>query len=130
MQSDPAFTRWVQRDFPLAKIVDISSPRAYLRGERDDLNAIVYSAEGGSGWTLLYPDYSIVVPDDVRAKLMMGYPLPNGDNEWSRFISTWVEMSMKNGTVDRLFSHWIRGGGAKPVEPRWSVIRDVLHWVD
>ncbi len=57
-------------------------------------------------------------------------PLLRGNTEWSGFISTWVEMNTKNGLVDKLFQHWIGGGGAKPKEPRWSVIRDVLHWVD
>ena len=91
---------------------------------------MIYSAEGGSAWTLIYPNYSIVVPQNSYAKASMGYPLPGGDIEWSGFISTWVEMNIKNGTVDRLFDHWIGGGGAKPKEPRWFVIRDVLHWVD
>lgn len=130
VQSDPAFNRWVQRGLPRAKIIDIPSPRAFLRGERTDLDAVIYSAEGGSAWTLIYPNYSIVVPQNMRVQVPMGYPLPQGDIEWSRFISTWVEMNIKNGTVESLFQHWISGGGAKPKEPRWSVIRDVLHWVD
>jgi hypothetical protein len=32
------------------------------------------------------------------------------------------------GVLAALFG--IGGGGAKRKEPRWSVIRDVLHWVD
>ena len=39
-------------------------------------------------------------------------------------------LEQKNGSVDHLFEHWIRGGGAKDTEPRWSIIRNVLHWVD
>ena len=79
---------------------------------------------------MIYPDYNIVVPQSLKAKVPMGYPLPGGDIEWSRFISTWVELEQKNGSVDRLFEHWIRGGGAEDTEPRWSIIRNVLHWVD
>jgi hypothetical protein len=60
----------------------------------------------------------------------MAYPLPRGDAEWSGFVSTWVEMNTRNRVVDRLFTHWISGGGAEPEQPRWSVIRDVLHWVE
>jgi len=130
VQSDPAFSRWIQQGLPLADIVEIPSPRVFLRGEREDLDAVVYSAEGGSAWTLIYPHYSIVVPQQTQVKVAMGYPSPRGDAEWSGFISTWVEMNSKNGVVDKLFQHWIGGGGAKPKEPRWSVIRDVLHWVD
>jgi len=130
VQSDPAFSRRVQRGLPLAEIVDIPSPRPFLKGQQEDLDAVVYSAEGGSAWTLIYPNYSIVVPQNMHVKVPMGYPLPKGDAEWSGFISTWVEMNIKNGTVDHLFKHWIGGGGAKSTEPRWSVIRDVLHWVE
>jgi ABC-type amino acid transport substrate-binding protein len=130
VQSDPAFSRWILQGLPLAEIVEISSPRSFLKGEMENLDAVVYSAEGGSAWTLIYPNYSIVVPQESLVKVAMGYPLPKGDTEWSGFISTWVEMNTKNGLVDKLFQHWIGGGGAKPKEPRWSVVRDVLHWVD
>ena len=128
--SDPAFSRRVQWGLPLAEIVDIPSPRRFLRGERTDLDAVIYSAEGGSAWTLIYPSYSIVVPQNLRVKVPMAYPLPTDDLQWSGYISTWVDMNIKNGTGDKLFKHWIGGGGAKPKEPRWCVIRDVLHWVD
>jgi Na+/H+-dicarboxylate symporter/ABC-type amino acid transport substrate-binding protein len=130
VQHDPAFDRRLQGTFPLAEIVRVPSPREFLRGERDDLDAVVYSAEAGSAWTLIYPNSSIVVPQPLNVKVPMGYPLPGGDKEWARFISTWVELEQKNGTVDLLFEHWIRGGGAQNTEPRWSIIRDVLHWVD
>ena len=33
-------------------------------------------------------------------------------------------------TIDVLFEHWILGKDALQKGPRWSVIRDVLHWVD
>jgi len=130
VQSDPAFSRWVQRGLPLAKVIEIPSPREFLRGKKPDLDAVIYSAEGGSGWTLIYPSFSIVVPHNTDVQVPMAYPMPTGDLEWSRYVSTWVEINTKNGSVDKLFTHWIGGGGARPKEPRWSVIRNVLHWVD
>jgi Na+/H+-dicarboxylate symporter/ABC-type amino acid transport substrate-binding protein len=130
VQDDPAFIRWVQNALPLAKIVEVSSPREFLRGQQEDLDAVIYSAEGGSAWTLIYPDFSIVVPANSEVKAPMAYPLPKGDVEWSRFVSAWVDMNIKNRTVDNLFNHWIGGGGAVPKEPRWSIIRNVLHWVE
>ena len=130
VQDDPAFHFWVNSKFPLAKVVTVSSPRLFLTGKRTDLDAIIYSAEGGSAWTLLYPQFSVVVPSGKLIKAPLGYALPNDDAEWIRFVSLWVELSLKNGTVDSLFEHWIHGGGAEPEEPRWSIIRDVLHWVD
>ena len=130
VQNDKAFDRRILNAFPEASVVDIKSPRDFLKGDQPELDAVVYSAEGGSAWTLIYPDFNVVVPQPLSAKVPMGYPLPTGDAEWSRFISTWVELEQKNGSVGHLFEHWIRGGGAKDTEPRWSIIRDVLHWVE
>lgn len=130
VQNDEAFTRRILNAFPEVSVVNIASPREFLRGEQPELDAVVYSAEGGSAWTLIYPDYNVVVPKPLSAKVPMGYPLPTGDTEWARFISTWVELEKKNGSVNHLFEHWIQGGGAKDTEPRWSIIRDVLHWIE
>jgi len=130
VQGDEAFDRRIKSEFPLANIVDVASPRDFLRGQRPDLDAVVYSAEGGSAWTLIYPDYSIVVPKNGAARVPMGYPLPKNDVEWHRFVSTWVDIEKKSGAVDRMFDYWIKGAGAESKEPRWSIIRDVLHWVE
>lgn len=130
VQQDVAFERRVAAALPLAEIVELPSPREFLRGTRNDLDAVVYSAEGGSAWTLIYPNFSIVVPQGTNVKIPMGYPLPKGDTEWREFVSTWVKLQKKSGVVDQLFDHWIRGGGAQPKEPRWSVIRNVLGWVE
>jgi hypothetical protein len=32
--------------------------------------------------------------------------------------------------IDELFDHWILGRGAEYDQPRWSIIRDMLGWVD
>lgn len=130
VQNDQAFDHRIENTFPGAEVVHIKSPRDFLRGVQKDMDAVIYSAEGGSAWTLIYPDYSIVVPQPLNAKVPMGYPLPMGDTEWSQFITTWVELKKKSGTVNHLFEHWIGGGGAKSTEPRWSIIRDVLHWIE
>ena len=108
----------------------MESPRPFLRGQRPDLDAVIYSAEGGSAWTLIYPDFAVVVPQPLASKVPIGYPLPFNDPAWTRYVSEWINLKQKNGTIDALFDHWINGAGAAVQEPRWSVIRNVLHWVD
>ena len=34
------------------------------------------------------------------------------------------------GTINALYGHWILGKQAVKRQPRWSMMRDVLHWVD
>ncbi len=130
VQSDDAFVREARLRFPNAEFHAIDSPRPFLRGRRPELDAVVYSAEGGSAWTLIYPGYTVALPHPLIYKVPLGYPLPPGDPDWERFTSEWTVLKQKNGTVDALFDHWIAGGGAGPSAPRWSIIRDVLHWVD
>lgn len=129
VQTDTGLRHLFENAVPNVNLVFVPSPRAFLRGNRPELDAVIYSAEGGSAWTLLYPAYSVVVPKPGRVSLSMGYPLPRGDREWARFVSQWVTVKRKEGTVAALFDHWIQGEGAKDLAPRWSVIRDVLHWV-
>lgn len=130
VQSDPAFHQQIQLALPNAVIETVKSPRNFLRGRRPELDAVIYSAEGGSAWTLIYPAYTVVVPRPMKIQVPLGYVLPRGDAEWSRFISQWIELKQKDHTIEDLYAHWILGAGASDTEPRWSVIRSVLHWVD
>ncbi len=130
VQADNSFHRIVETSLPGVKTSVITSPRGFLKGEKPELDAVVYSAEGGSAWTLIYPDYSIVVPKPLIMHVSAAYPLPSNDSAWANFVSRWVEIKKKEGTVDALFDHWIMGLGAESLAPRWSVVRDVLHWVE
>jgi hypothetical protein len=44
-------------------------------------------------------------------------------------VNTWIELKRKDDTVDELFRHWILGQDSVPKRPRWSILRDVLHWL-
>ena len=128
--ADSAYKHLLENAIDNVNLVSVASPRAFLKGNEPNLDGIIYSAEGGSAWTLLYPSYTVVVPEPGAIKLSMAYPLPKGEVTWKRFVSQWVEIKQKEGTITSLFDHWIQGKGAEDTTPRWSVIRNVLYWVD
>ncbi len=97
--------------------------------QRGTLDAVVLAAESGSVRTLLYPQYSVVVPDTDIVKVPLAYPLARRDLAFASFINTWIELKRRDGTIDALHRHWVLGRDAVVKRPRWSVIRDVLHWV-
>ena len=130
VQTDSALRHSFESALPNVQLENIPSPREFLRGNRPEMDAVVYSAEGGSAWTLIYPAYSVVVPKPSNMLLPMGYPVPRGEREWARFVEEWVRVRRKDGTVDALFQHWIEGRGAEDTTPRWSIVRNVLNWVD
>jgi len=48
-------------------------PRAFLRGERQEIDAFLLSAEAGSAWTLIYPKFAVAVPRIDVLALPVGY---------------------------------------------------------
>ena len=93
------------------------------------VDAIALTAERGSAWTLRYPRYAVVVPTPAIA-VPLALALPREEGGWSRFIDTWLELKRRDGTLDALYQYWILGRDAARQPPRWSIIRDVLHWVE
>jgi hypothetical protein len=45
-------------------------------------------------------------------------------------MTRWIELKKGDGTLAALYDYWIMGTNAEPRKPRWSIARDVLHWVD
>jgi ABC-type amino acid transport substrate-binding protein len=127
---DPYTIRMSLNYLPKAKIVKLKSPRDFFRKKGKDLDAMLVTAEMGSAWTLLYPEYSVVVPQPDVVSIPLAYPVSRGDQKMLAFVNSWLDLKKKDRSVEILFNHWILGQGAKEDKPRWSIIRDVLHWID
>jgi ABC-type amino acid transport substrate-binding protein len=85
-------------------------------------------AESGSVLTLLYPKYTVVVPEPGIVKIPLAYAVARHDQDFAQFMNAWVELKRRDGTIDALYSHWILGKQAAKYEPRWSIMRNLLHW--
>jgi Na+/H+-dicarboxylate symporter len=96
---------------------------------RPDLDAFLVPAERGSVYTLLHPQFAIAVPDPDRVKVPLAYVLPPNDPDWAALVNNWIELKHRDGTLDALFRYWIMGQDPEGAQPRWSVVRNVLHWV-
>jgi Na+/H+-dicarboxylate symporter/ABC-type amino acid transport substrate-binding protein len=94
------------------------------------LEAIVLPAERGSVLTLLYPKYTVVVPEPGVIKIPLAYPVAGHDQDFVSFLNTWIELKRRDGTIEALYGHWILGKQAGKRQPRWSIMRNVLHWVE
>jgi Na+/H+-dicarboxylate symporter len=128
--NDPDIKRIVESRLPFADVVEIGRFADFFEAETPIADALLISAEAGSAWTLLYPEYQVVVPFDSRVRWALGYPVAPGDPEFLRFLDLWVDLMRSEGVVDRLHDHWILGRTAVPSTRRWSVMHDVLHWAD
>ncbi|MGF1511042.1 MAG: cation:dicarboxylate symporter family transporter [Myxococcota bacterium] len=116
---------------PDADLLPVKSARSFFRQDAEtEFDAFLHTAEAGSAWTLIYPSFSVVVPEPGRVKVPLAYAMPQNDPSFAQFVNRWIDLQQSNGTVQRLFDHWVRGEATKAKQHRWSVIRDVLHWVD
>ena len=91
---------------------------------------MLYSVESGSAWSLVYPEFAVAIPRPDIMAVPLAYPVARGETQMADFLSSWVELKRKGGTIDALFEYWILGRATERRGPRWSVIRDVLGWVD
>ena len=127
----PYYIDRVKTRAPALKLQVVESIKQIEDGlKKGTFDAVVLPAERGSVLTLLYPKYTVVLPEPGIVKIPLAYPLPSRDQEWVQFVNTWIELKRRDGTIDALYGHWILGKQATKREPRWSVIRNVLHWVD
>ena len=93
-------------------------------------DALALPAERGSAWTLIYPSYSVVVPGPDPIRVPLAYPIGKRDQRLAAFVNTWIALKRKDGTLDAAYKHWILGQDAEARQPRWSIIRNVLHWIE
>jgi ABC-type amino acid transport substrate-binding protein len=127
--NDPDIVRLARQQLPEADIVEIARVADYFRTEVPAADVVVISAEAGSAWTLLYPDYQVVVPFRRDVRWPLGYPVAPRDDRLLRFLDLWIDLKKDDGTIARLHDHWVLGQSAVTPVERWSVIKDVLHWV-
>jgi Na+/H+-dicarboxylate symporter len=126
----PYYIAKLKAYLPKAQFVVLNSPRDFFRKKVKNLDALVHTAEAGSAWTLIYPDYTVVIPNPDIMAIPLAYALPYGDRPFVDYVNAWLDLKQKDGTIKKLFDHWILGKGAEKKLPRWSVIRDVLKLVD
>ena len=125
----PYYIDKVRRYLPRADIVLLESLQEFFENRSEDLDAFVYSAEAGSAWSLLYPAYTVAIPHPDVVKAPFAYAVARGDQKMLNFVNTWITLKQRDRTIESLFDYWILGKNAAPKPPRWSVIRNVLHWV-
>ena len=127
---DNYFRKHLVRSLPNVEVVEVRSPREFFEDENGELDALVISAEGGSAWTFAYPQFEIVVPQPDAPSQPLAYPCAVDDEQFAQFISRWIDLKTKRGDKKPIYEHWILGIDPRSKPARWSVLRNVLGWVE
>ena len=125
-----AGTRLLLPQAELRPFFSLSEQKRILQSGADDFDGVFDLAEEGAAWTLLYPRYSLIVPKPPIF-IPVGYAFAAGNSTLLEAFNAWLTGEKASGTVEALYRYWMLGEAtitARP--PRWSVIRNVLGWVD
>jgi Na+/H+-dicarboxylate symporter len=128
--TDETIVGGVHRYLPNVTVKRIDAAQEFFESPQPIADAMLVSAEAGSAWTIAYPGYSVVVPRDLRIAVPLVYALPREDRDFQHFINHWIDMVRRDGTIDRFYDHWVLGRQDRDRPPRWSIMRDVLGWVE
>ncbi|MEI6632571.1 MAG: cation:dicarboxylase symporter family transporter [Chlamydiota bacterium] len=115
--------------FPHARAVRLDSEKEFFAENKGD--ALLTTAEEGAPWTLLYPAYCVAsLGPNEGTKFLNAYAVAkNSDDSLLRFMNALLDMERAQGALDKKYDYWVLGKNPLRARRRWSVIRDVLHWV-
>jgi Na+/H+-dicarboxylate symporter len=104
--------------------------QTFFEGKHPELDAFLVPAENGSAWTLLHPEYTVVVPQPDPVKIPSAFGMGLDAGELVDSVNEWVLFATNEGMIQRAYDYWILGQGAVEKRPRWSIVRNILGWVD
>ena len=124
----PYYVEKLRAKLPDARLLFVSPAEGVTPHVEADAFAI--PAERGSALALRFPQYAVVVPGPDLIKVPLAFAMPRGESDLARFVDTWIDLKRDDGTLEALQQQWILGRNPSALGPRWSIIRDVLHWAD
>ena len=124
-----SFADRLRRLLPNITLVELSSNREYFEADWKDLDGLLISAESGSAFTLMYPEFEVIVPAGAQVAMPLFYAIGQRDEAMADFLEHWIDLRQRDGTIQEMYDHWILGKRRDSTNPRWSLIR-YLGWVE
>jgi len=112
------------------EFVEIEHWQPFFQGLHPEVDAFLMPAENASGWTLLYPNYTVVVPQPNPVHIPSAFGMARDAGELVEMVNEWVVFADSAGQIRAPYKYWVRGEGLAESKPRWSIMRDVLGWAD
>jgi Na+/H+-dicarboxylate symporter len=115
----------IRKYLPDAAIVPMDSTTEFFE-KKLDADLFITSAEQAAAWTIIYPNYSLIIAKPLMSSKLVAYPIASGDLKFLEFLNYWLEMQKQNGFIDEQYQYWILGKDKNPKEPRWSIYGNLL----
>lgn len=116
--------------FPQKKLIFLKSYNEFNSTQKNV--ALLWEEQEAIAWSLCHRDYRILFPSPPIGRDTLSYAIRNNSPHFLHYLNQWLDLKKTQGYTNRQYELWIKGKTeiAAPHEPRWSIIRNVLHWVD
>jgi ABC-type amino acid transport substrate-binding protein len=123
---------WVARLkalLPEAEVTAVDSLPDFVTRPTGTFDAMYTGYARGAAFSLLYPQYSAVIPKPGLGSIPLTVTVPLHEGALLEFVNSWIEEQRSSGLVDAKLDYWIHGEGTRAERgPRWSIGRDLLGW--
>lgn len=126
----PSFISLIKGHFPRTHIVVVDdSPTAIENAfKNNQIDAYFGFAVTADPWILNHPQYISVTPAGLSAPFSLAYMVQKTSPQFLNFLNYWLKLKADSYLEKRTYKHWILIHPIPDTSPRWSIIRDVLHW--
>ncbi len=122
-----AYSVVAKNHFPHAQIISVDSDDAILTGK---IEVNLWSQLPAYIWCVGHPEYTTLVYNKQLGSRYFAYPVRTGSQDFVSFINHWMALKAQSGFRKTQTDYWIHGKRLASKEPRWSIIRNLLHWID
>jgi Na+/H+-dicarboxylate symporter/ABC-type amino acid transport substrate-binding protein len=123
---DPVLVPLIRRILPDAEVVVVADYSALP--DFSKIDAAIWTLEQAATLARSHPGITAVVPRDFGSPFLFTYLMPPNSEELADFVNYWLDLRKADGFQTRESDYWIHGQPRAASTPRWSILRNVLHW--
>ncbi|MBE0370905.1 cation:dicarboxylate symporter family transporter [Pseudoalteromonas aurantia] len=111
----------VTKQYPNIHFSELNNLKQYFT-DSNNFDALVISAEAGFAWSMFYPEFGVIVPQEGSIKYPVGFAIAKRNLDLLSYINSWLDIQKANGKVHDAYNYWILGLGGQKKDTRWSLI--------
>lgn len=93
---------------------------------------LIWEEQEALAWAATHPGYHVILPNPQVGKDALSYPIKYGAHDFKCYMDNWLKLKQDEGFTEKQYNLWILGKTEEvlPYQPRWSILREVLHLAD
>lgn len=125
-----SFEELLPKLFPEHSHVLLDSYNSFTKNNQADI--LIWNEFEAIAWILKHRSFRILYPQPAFGQDTLCYILKQGDTDFLEFVNNWLILKKDEGFFDHQYNLWIQGktDSIESKERRWSVVRNVLKWLN